>query len=119
MVDIIGGGEAKAQKMYDLTVAAGYFAIDLSKYAAFNFRFTCVGSEELTLSNPPIGVSVLRFLITDGGAATDLVMPTIHEAGGTELTFTASGLDYLELTCINDGTTVTYYQTNLLQAIAD
>ena len=120
MTDINAGISPKTEKLYELTPASSALAIDLSKFSSFNFKWEHTDGDVVTFSNPPIGVSLMRLLITNPGDGTDIVFsPTMHEAGGTEPTWTAVGLDIVTVLIVNDGTTVTYYQLGIIQAVAD
>jgi hypothetical protein len=56
--------------------------------------------------------------LTNPGVGTDLVITDLDAAGGSLPSWTASGMDIVELLLINDGSAITVELNNIVQAVA-
>ena len=87
-------GNVGATETFDCTVA-NYFTATLDQASTFTF------------SNPPTSGNAggFRLVLTNGGAYTITWPASVDWAGGTAPTLTASGVDILDFTTSNAGTT--------------
>lgn len=123
MADTQGGAMPRGTKIHELTEATA-LTLDLNKYSGGVFALSVSAACALTIKNAPIGWTEIRIILTNPG--TDFsITNTVKEPGGTEPTYTVSGVDILTLgihctAVATDGTiTGDIYQLAIAQDVKD